>query len=74
MAGTKAGGKKAAATNKHKYGEDFYAKIGAFGGVATNVPKGFASDLVGPDGLTGKERATVVGVIGGRKSSRRKRY
>lgn len=32
MAGTKAGGKAAAATNKTKYGSDFYAKIGAKGG------------------------------------------
>lgn len=32
MAGTKAGGKAAAATNKTKYGPDFYAKIGAKGG------------------------------------------
>jgi general stress protein YciG len=32
MAGTKAGGQAAAATNKQKYGSDFYAKIGAKGG------------------------------------------
>ena len=32
MAGTKAGGKKAAATNKAKNGEDFYARIGRKGG------------------------------------------
>lgn len=32
MAGTKAGGQKAAATNKSKYGKDFYAKIGKVGG------------------------------------------
>jgi hypothetical protein len=32
MAGTIAGGKAAAATNKSKYGADFYAKIGAIGG------------------------------------------
>ena len=32
MAGTKAGGKAAAATNKAKYGKDFYANIGAKGG------------------------------------------
>jgi hypothetical protein len=32
MAGTKAGGKAAAATIKAKYGADFYAKIGAQGG------------------------------------------
>ena len=29
MAGTKAGGQKAAATNKALHGSDFYAKIGA---------------------------------------------
>lgn len=32
MAGTKEGGKKAAATNKAKYGKNFYAEIGAKGG------------------------------------------
>lgn len=32
MAGTKAGGLKAAATNKKKYGEGFYARIGQKGG------------------------------------------
>lgn len=32
MAGTKAGGLKAAATNKLKHGENFYAKIGRKGG------------------------------------------
>jgi hypothetical protein len=32
MAGTKEGGQLAAATNKAKYGDDFYAKIGAKGG------------------------------------------
>lgn len=45
MAGTKAGGQAAAATNKEKYGADFYARIGAVGGklgktggFATKVP------------------------------------
>ena len=41
MAGTKAGGKKAAATNKSKYGNDWYSKIGSMGGKA-HVIKGFA--------------------------------
>ena len=31
MAGTKAGGMKAAATNKAKYGKEFYARIGKKG-------------------------------------------
>ena len=34
MSGTKAGGLKAAATNKAKYGEDFYRKQGKKGGSA----------------------------------------
>lgn len=32
MPGTKIGGTKAAATNKAKYGKDFYARIGQMGG------------------------------------------
>ena len=32
MAGTKAGGLKAAATNKAKYGKGFYSRIGKKGG------------------------------------------
>jgi general stress protein YciG len=32
MAGTIAGGKQAAATNKERYGADFYKKIGSEGG------------------------------------------
>ncbi len=31
MAGTKAGGRKAAATNKERHGKDFYSKIGSAG-------------------------------------------
>lgn len=36
MAGTKAGGIKAAATNKARNGSDFYKRIGAIGGFAAN--------------------------------------
>lgn len=32
MSGTVRGGKQAAATNKARYGKDWYAKIGAIGG------------------------------------------
>lgn len=42
MAGTKAGGRKAAATNKLRHGEGFYAKIGAIGG-RNGHTGGFAS-------------------------------
>ena len=40
MSETLSGGKKAAATNKSKYGQDWYSKIGAIGGKA-QVTKGF---------------------------------
>lgn len=44
MAGTKAGGLAAAATNKAKHGEDFYANIGAKGGKHCSPTKGFGTD------------------------------
>ena len=43
MSGTKAGGKKCAATNKKKYGKNFYKEIGAKGGKACGI-KGFAAN------------------------------
>jgi general stress protein YciG len=43
MAGTVAGGLKAAAKNKAKYGKEFYASIGAKGGKAKTA-KGFAKN------------------------------
>lgn len=69
MAGTKNGGRRAAATNKRKYGKDFYAEIGRKGG-RNGHTGGFASDVVGKDGLTGVQRAKIAGAIGGRKSKR----
>ncbi len=60
MAGTKAGGKAAAATNKAKYGDDFYKKLGAKGGSAPySRPKGFAAN---------RELARAAGVKGGKAS------
>lgn len=47
MAGTRAGGLKAAATNRRRHGADFYARIGSRGGSApTAHPKGFANPHV----------------------------
>ena len=69
MAGTKIGGLKAAATNKRKYGEDFYVKNGRKGGKNGNTG-GFASYVVGTDGLTGFQRAVVAGRKGGLISRR----
>lgn len=69
MAGTKEGGKKAAARNKALYGEDFYVRQGAKGGKKGKTG-GFASKKVGKDGLTGVERARIAGAKGGEKSRR----
>lgn len=62
MAGTKAGGQKAAATNKARHGSDFYAKIGSKGGKNGNTG-GFAAN---------PELARIAGAKGGRISRRRK--
>lgn len=60
MAGTKKGGQKAAATNKSKYGKDFYARIGAMGGKVGHTG-GFAAN---------RELARLAGARGGRISRR----
>lgn len=69
MAGTTAQGKAAAATNKKKYGPDFYRKIGAMGGKKTHesgqlAEIGFAAN---PD------RARIAGTKGGKAKKTRKR-
>ena len=71
MAGTKAGGILAAQKNKAK-DPLFYAKIGAKGGRVGRTG-GFASDVVGEDGLTGRQRAVLAGAAGGRISRRTKK-
>jgi general stress protein YciG len=60
MAGTKEGGKAAAATNKNKYGSDFYAKIGAKGGKLGRTGGFYAN----------RELARAAGAKGGRLSRR----
>ncbi len=72
MAGTKLGGAKAATTNRTKYGNDFYARIGQMGGKLGRTG-GFASNSVGKDGLTGRQRAAQAGAAGGRISRRTKK-
>lgn len=64
MAGTREGGQKAAKSNKERYGDDFYKRIGKQGGHEGNTG-GFGSDKVGVDGLTGRERASKAGYKGG---------
>ncbi len=60
MAGTKAGGQKAAATNKARHGSDFYARIGRKGG-QNGTTGGFAAN---------PELAKIAGRKGGRISRR----
>lgn len=65
MAGTKEGGKAAAITNKKRYGDDFYKKLGTVGG-KNGRTGGFAA------GEEGRARARKYGAIGGRLSRRGK--
>lgn len=60
MPGTKAGGLKAAATNKERHGDNFYRKIGAKGG-RNGHTGGFAAN---------RALASVAGAKGGRISRR----
>jgi general stress protein YciG len=60
MAGTKPGGAKAAATNKSKYGSDFYARIGASGGKVGRTGGFYAN----------RDLARKAGAKGGRLSRR----
>lgn len=64
MSATREGGLKAAETNKQKYGEDFYRKMGQKGGKVSRGG-GFGSTKPGDDGLTGPERARLAGHKGG---------
>ncbi len=61
MAGTKAGGIKAAMTNKQRYGMNFYETIGAAGG-RKSTGGGFAKN---------RELAKIAGQRGGKASRRR---
>lgn len=66
MAGTKEGGKKAAATVKTKYGDNWYAKIGKRGG-----QNGHTGGFATMDEETGEYLlAKRAGAIGGRISKR----
>lgn len=71
MVQTKAGSRKTAQTIKEKWGTDFYREIGRKGGKNGHTG-GFASDVIGRDGLTGRERAKIAGKKGGTISKRKK--
>jgi hypothetical protein len=62
MSGTKRGGRKAAATNKQRYGVNFYETIGRLGGRKSRGG-GFAKN---------PELARIAGQKGGKASRRRK--
>ena len=70
MAGSSIGGHKAKLKNLAN-DPNFYAKIGKKGG-QNGRTGGFASAVVGEDGLTGAERARIAGAKGGRISRRKK--
>lgn len=61
MAGTKKGGKQAAQTNKKRYGEDFYSRIGSKGGKKSTTG-GFAAN---------RKLASEAGRKGGKKGRRK---
>lgn len=61
MAGTRAGGLKAAATNKKKNGDDFFKRIGAIGGRNGHTGGFYAN----------RELARKAGAKGGRISRRK---
>lgn len=67
MSGTKAGGLKAAKTNKLKHGKDFYARIGRMGG-RNGHTGGFASMptwKVQEAGRKGGRKSTRAGIKNG---------
>lgn len=69
MAGSRDGGKKAAAKNLAK-NPNFYRDIGRKGGSVKGTTGGFASNSVDDNGLTGRQRAKIAGAKGGRISRR----
>ncbi len=67
MPGTKAGGKRAAQTNKERHGEDFYQRIAKLSNASWEkngrMPRGFAAN---------PELASLAGKKGGAISRHRK--
>lgn len=64
MAGNTIGGLKAAATNRKKYGREFYTKIGALGGKAGTTGGFYAN----------RKLASIAGRKGGLSSKRGHRF
>ncbi len=72
MSGTRTGGVKSAETIKKLYGNNYYINLGKLGGKA-QVAKGYATEKVDKNGLTGPQRAKVYGSIAGQLSHRKPR-
>lgn len=62
MSGTRAGGRKAAATTKATHGEDFYSRIGKVGGTKTHL----SGKLAEVNFAGNRELARIAGQKGGR--------
>lgn len=78
ISGTKSGGKKAAATNKLKYGDDFYVNIGREGGKKGRTG-GFAAIIPCENNdcpYVSKKKEHLIrncaGSVGGKRSTRQK--
>lgn len=71
MAGTREGAAKAVETIRAN-NPNHWRQIGKIGGSRSHTG-GFASEEVGDDGLTGRERASIYGRIGGKKSKRKRK-
>jgi general stress protein YciG len=72
MSGTLEGGRQAAATNKAKYGADFYKNIGIIG--ADTYKQRLAEGIAKPRGFAlDRERAAKAGALGGTRSKRTKK-
>lgn len=59
---------------KRSQGEEFFSEIGAIGGSASGIAKGFSakSQKRGKDGMTSSERARYWGKINGAKNKGKK--
>ena len=53
---------------KAKYGADYYNKMLAKARAGIKKPRGFGSPVKDKNGLTGRQRAKVVGSMGGKQS------
>lgn len=70
MSGTIEGGRKAAETNKKRYGEAFYSNVGRKGGVTSHLINPITGKAIKGFAISGK--AASAGALGGSRSRRGK--